>query len=67
MLAVFAAIFIYDKAAGGKRENLPVDRECSLCGADKPRFRENTGVRVCTVCGFVYVGDAAPERKTIKY
>ena len=25
------------------------------------RMLENTGVWVCTVCGFVYVGDAAPE------
>ena len=22
---------------------------------------ENTGVYVCTICGFVYVGDSAPE------
>ena len=59
--------YIYDEAAGGKWEDLPVERECPLCGADKPRFRENTGVLVWTVCGFVYVGDAAPERKSIKY
>lgn len=25
------------------------------------RMLENTGVWICTVCGFVYVGDAAPE------
>ena len=25
------------------------------------KILENTGVWVCTVCGFVYVGDAAPE------
>lgn len=25
------------------------------------KMLENTGVWVCTVCGFVYVGDAAPE------
>ena len=25
------------------------------------RMLESTGVWVCTVCGFVYVGDAAPE------
>lgn len=23
---------------------------------------ENTGVYVCTVCGFVFVGDAPPEQ-----
>ena len=59
--------YIYDEAAGGKWEDLPVDWKCPLCGADKSQFRENTGVRVCTVCGFVYVGDATPERKTIEY
>ena len=26
------------------------------------KMLENTGVWVCTVCGFVYVGDAAPEQ-----
>ncbi len=26
------------------------------------KILENTGVWVCTVCGFVYVGDAAPEQ-----
>lgn len=26
------------------------------------RMLENTGVYVCTVCGFVFVGDAPPER-----
>ncbi len=25
------------------------------------KMLENTGVYVCTICGFVYVGDAAPE------
>ena len=25
------------------------------------RMLENTGVWVCTVCGFVYVGNAAPD------
>lgn len=28
--------------------------------AEGERMLENTGVYVCTVCGFVYVGDAAP-------
>lgn len=28
--------------------------------AEGERMLENTGVWVCTVCGFVYVGDAAP-------
>lgn len=29
--------------------------------AEGDKMLENTGVWVCTVCGFVYVGDAAPE------
>ena len=34
--------YIYDEAAGGKWEDLPVDWKCPLCGADKSQFRENT-------------------------
>ncbi len=30
--------------------------------AEGDRMLENTGVWVCTVCGFVYVGDTAPEK-----
>ena len=29
--------------------------------AEGDKMLENTGVWVCTVCGFVYVGNAAPE------
>lgn len=29
--------------------------------AEGEKMLENTGVYVCTVCGFVYVGDSAPE------
>ncbi len=29
--------------------------------AEGDKMLENTGVWVCTICGFVYVGDAAPE------
>lgn len=29
--------------------------------AEGDRMLENTGVYVCSICGFVYVGDAAPE------
>ncbi len=29
--------------------------------AEGDKMLENTGVYVCTICGFVYVGDAAPE------
>ena len=29
--------------------------------AEGEKMLENTGVYVCSVCGFVYVGDAAPE------
>lgn len=29
--------------------------------AEGEKMLENTGVWVCTVCGFVYVGDSAPE------
>ena len=29
--------------------------------AEGDKMLANTGVWVCTVCGFVYVGDAAPE------
>lgn len=29
--------------------------------AEGDRMLENTGVYVCTVCGFVYIGDAPPE------
>ena len=29
--------------------------------AEGDKMLENTGVYVCTVCGFVYVGDAPPE------
>ncbi len=29
--------------------------------AEGDRMLENTGVYVCTICGFVYVGDTAPE------
>lgn len=34
--------YIYDEAAGGKWEDLPVDWKCPLCGADKSQFRDNT-------------------------
>lgn len=34
--------YIYDEAAGGKWEDLPVDWKCPLCGADKSQFREKT-------------------------
>ena len=29
--------------------------------AEGERMLENTGVFVCSVCGFVYVGDVPPE------
>ena len=29
--------------------------------AEGEKMLENTGVYVCSVCGFVYVGDAPPE------
>lgn len=28
---------------------------------EKDAFLENTGLYICTVCGFLYVGDSAPE------